>query len=150
MDIVDLVPRWDSPEVSDLIADAVYDRTPFRLRRVLYGYAIDPARHLIGFERDGVLIGLLGLELGPGHAKIRHIAVQPAARGQGVGREMVRWLVETAGMTSVVAETDRSAVGFYRRLGFRTTVLEELYPGTERFHCELGADLSDSVYGQYR
>jgi ribosomal protein S18 acetylase RimI-like enzyme len=154
MEVVDLVPRRDAAGVRNLIAHAVGYPTPDKLRRVLFGHSIDPARHLVGFEQTGALVGLLGVKIEPEHATIHQIAVQPQARSQGVGREMVRWLVETAGMTRVVAETDNDAVGFYRRLGFSVVSLgDERYPGTERFECRLdagaGADLSTSAHGRY-
>jgi ribosomal protein S18 acetylase RimI-like enzyme len=138
MQVVDLVPRRESLAARALIEHAVGYPTPEKLDRVLQRYADDPARRLVGFEQAGELVGVLGYERHElGQATIWHIAVRPDARGQGVGRAMIRWLVETATMTSVTAETDRNAVGFYRRLGFLITSLGELYPNTERFRCHL-------------
>lgn len=37
----------------------------------------------------------------------------------------------------IVAETDRSALGFYLALGFGVTSLGEKYPGVERFRVRL-------------
>ncbi len=39
----------------------------------------------------------------------------------------------------IVAETDRSALGFYVALGFTMTSLGEKYPGVERFLVRLAA-----------
>jgi ribosomal protein S18 acetylase RimI-like enzyme len=138
MQVVDLVPRRERSAVRDLVAHAVGYPTPEKLDRVLGRYAADPARRLVGFERNGALVGMLGFERhGDGCATVWNIAVEPDARRQGVGRAMVSWLVEVAGMSRVDAETDRHAVGFYRRLGFSITSLGERYPGTERFRCVL-------------
>ncbi|PTX64852.1 hypothetical protein C8P63_10170 [Melghirimyces profundicolus] len=46
-----------------------------------------------------------------------------------IGRKIIReWILEE-GMREVTAETDRDAVGFYRRLGFEIRSLGERYPG---------------------
>jgi ribosomal protein S18 acetylase RimI-like enzyme len=138
---VDLVPRRGQPAVRELFAYSVGYPTPEKLDRVLQRYAVDPARRLVGFERDGSLDGYVGFELhGAGSATIWNIAVQLSARRQGLGRQIVRWLIDVAGLTRLTAETDQNAVEFYRRLGFTVTSLgDERYPGTERFRCDLDA-----------
>jgi uridine kinase len=134
---VDLGLRLQVPAVRDLLAYAVGYPTPTTLDRVTEQYALTAAR-LVGFELDGALVGCLGYEpAGAGHAVIRHIAVAAAARRRGIGRQMVDWLAATERLDRVTAETDRHAVGFYRRRGFQVTSLGERYPGVERFSCEL-------------
>jgi ribosomal protein S18 acetylase RimI-like enzyme len=142
--VVDLVPQIRRPEVRELVSLSVGYPTPEKMDRVLRRYTDDPTRHLIGFERAGSLDGLdgyVGFEIhGDGSGTIWNIAVQPIARRQGLGRAIVRWLIDVAGLTHLTAETDNNAVGFYRRLGFTITSLgDERYPGTERFHCQLDA-----------
>jgi ribosomal protein S18 acetylase RimI-like enzyme len=146
MQAVDLVPRREEPAVRALVALSVGYPTPEKLDRILRRYADDPARHLVGFDRDGSLDGYVGFALhGAGSATIWNIAVRPSARRQGLGRQIVRWLIDVAGLTRLTAETDRDAVGFYRQLGFAVTSLgDERYPGTERFRCELVAEVVPS------
>ena len=50
--------------------------------------------------------------------EIAGIAVDPAARGQGVGSHMIRQAVRRYRPRHVCAETDDDAVGFYRKNGF--------------------------------
>ncbi len=61
-------------------------------------------------------VGVLGYRRDGPTATILHIAVEPAWRRRGVGRQLVSWLAKRVG--TVVAETDSSAVDFYRRCGF--------------------------------
>ena len=68
---------------------------------------------------------------------IRHIAVLPSRRGQGIGRDLIDAAVAGLDLHSVTAETDGEAVGFYRRCGFTVRSLGERYRGTERFACAL-------------
>jgi ribosomal protein S18 acetylase RimI-like enzyme len=142
MQTVDLVPLRTEPAVRELVAQSVGYPTPEKLDRVLQRYADDPARRLVGFERDGALEGYVGFELhGAGAATIWNIAVQLHARRHGLGRQIIRWLIEVVGIVHLTAETDQQAVGFYRRLGFTVTSLgDEKYPGTERFRCDLDAE----------
>jgi ribosomal protein S18 acetylase RimI-like enzyme len=125
-----------------LLAYSVGFPTDEKLDRVVAQYAGSPYR-LVGFEVDSTLCGCLGFQIvEPGNRVIRHIAVAPDARRKGLGRFMVDWLCTTNGLTRVTAETDRDAVEFYKRCGFRITSLGEIYSGTERFSCELVVKLS--------
>jgi ribosomal protein S18 acetylase RimI-like enzyme len=100
VEVVDLVPLVDRPGVRELVSLSVGYPTPEKLGRVLRRYADDPARHLVGFERAGSLDGYVGYEIhAPASATIWNIAVRPGARGQGLGRAIVRWLIDTAGLT---------------------------------------------------
>ena len=57
-------------------------------------------------------------------------------RGRGAGRELVDRLALLG--TSIVAQTDGDAVGFYRALGFRVTDAHQdpRWPGVRRYRCE--------------
>ena len=59
----------------------------------------------------------------PGAAEIRHFATDPAALRQGVGRAMMSRIFQDAGATGVRhyhCMATRTAVPFYRSMGFRT------------------------------
>ncbi|MCL6600332.1 MAG: GNAT family N-acetyltransferase [Alicyclobacillus macrosporangiidus] len=64
-----------------------------------------------------------------------HIAVRPSERNKGLGRQMLKRIVSSSGITELYAETDRESVGFYRRCGFSIESVGEKYPGVERFRC---------------
>ncbi|PFE51898.1 GNAT family N-acetyltransferase, partial [Bacillus cereus] len=40
-------------------------------------------------------------------------------------------------LTYIEAETDKEAVGFYKKCNFKIESLGEKYPGIERFYCYL-------------
>lgn len=70
----------------------------------------------------------------PGWAHIRHVAIDPEAAGQGVGRALMECLIggaEAAGHGSLEVLSTMNAVGFYRRVGFvpQETVVVELSGG---------------------
>ena len=95
-----------------------------------------PERQLYGVREEGALTGCIGIEcLGADRLEIKHIAVVPAARGRGVGKALVKAVLQEHRPSVMVAETDLEAVGFYRGLGFEVESLGEKYPGVERFRC---------------
>ena len=67
------------------------------------------------------------------------IAVDASVRGKGIGSYMINQIVTYYGLTSVYAETDNDAVGFYLKNNFSVTEFYETY-GNEtvlRYKCEL-------------
>ena len=75
--------------------------------------------------------------LGLNRCEIKHIAVSPNHRGQGIGSKMISIIKVKHSLTFVFAETDKDAVNFYKNCGFKITSLGEKYPGVERFQCIL-------------
>lgn len=50
---------------------------------------------------------------------------------------MINEFIKTNRIVRIRAETDKDAVGFYKKNGFTITSLGEKYPGVERFDCTL-------------
>ncbi|WP_061809335.1 GNAT family N-acetyltransferase [Rossellomorea vietnamensis] len=98
-------------------------------------YIHSTERKLYGFTSGDELVGCIGVEfLNEGECEIKHIAVMPKHRGKGIGHKMIDYFGHC---TRVTAETDRDAVIFYKKLGFKIMSLGEKYPGVERFRCVL-------------
>jgi ribosomal-protein-alanine N-acetyltransferase len=83
-----------------------------------------PDRRYFAAEADGQVIGYAGIFLGPPAAEVMTVAVDPAARGRGVGRALMNVLLAAArqaGLREVrltVAEGLEPATSLYRSLGF--------------------------------
>ncbi|HTQ77246.1 MAG TPA: GNAT family N-acetyltransferase [Burkholderiales bacterium] len=84
------------------------------------------------------LAGFAVMDFGDERAHLVLLAVQPARRRHGIGRQMMDWLLEcayTAGMASIHLELradNEAARRFYRALGFSETVLiPKYYNGRE-------------------
>ena len=80
--------------------------------------------HLLAMrDRDGLVVGFIGVV---GH-KIEMLFIDPAWRGQGIGRRLLTHAVEVLGATLLdVNEQNPQALGFYERMGF------EVFARTER------------------
>ncbi|MFC5603179.1 GNAT family N-acetyltransferase [Sporosarcina koreensis] len=96
-----------------------------------------PNRKLYVAERNGIIVGCIGVEIIEYTAyEIKHIAVFPSERGSGMGSEMIDFVCDRHSLHRIIAETDLDAVEFYRNYGFKVSSLGEKYPGVERFLCE--------------
>src|SRR5262249_10981405 len=65
-------------------------------------------------DGDGQIIGFIGVQ----GTEVEALFIHPEWRGQGIGRRLLTYAVETLGATEVdVNEQNDQAVGFYRRMG---------------------------------
>lgn len=93
-------------------------------------------RYFLAEARDGTVLAAGGWSLQPGRGgagqegghmgSVRHVATDPAVARQGVGRALMEQVMADAraeGMGWLDCLSTRTAVPFYRALGFR-----ELYP----------------------
>jgi GNAT superfamily N-acetyltransferase len=73
-----------------------------------------------GYEEDGELLGIMGIQRLGEVDLIRHAYVLPASQGKGVGGAVLEHLMETAERPVLVGTWAAAewAIGFYRRHGF--------------------------------
>ena len=73
-----------------------------------------------GYERDGRLTGVMGIQRVRDVRLIRHAYVLPAEQGSGVGRELIAYLAERVDAPLLVGTwaTATWAIRFYERNGF--------------------------------
>lgn len=73
-----------------------------------------------GYEEDGELLGIMGIQRLGEVDLIRHAYVLPASQGKGVGGALLEHLMETAERPALVGTWAAAewAIGFYRRHGF--------------------------------
>ncbi|QWG56573.1 N-acetyltransferase [Bacillus mycoides] len=82
--------------------------------------------------------GCIGIALiDTNRARICHIAVDEKYRNHGIALQMIKEIVRKYELTYIEAETDREAVGFYKKCNFKIESLGEKYLGVERFYCYL-------------
>jgi ribosomal-protein-alanine N-acetyltransferase len=89
------------------------------------------------------------MQYGDDAAHLNLLAVEPAHQRQGIGRQLVEWLEETARVAGTfevrleIRETNRAGRAFYRALGYREQgFIRGYYQGVEdalRFARDLSA-----------
>jgi len=76
-------------------------------------------------DADGVLVGAATMQWRSDPCEIMELAVAPERHSQGIGRQIVAWLIDEArqrGKTAVLVGTANSSIGniaFYQKVGFR-------------------------------
>ena len=79
--------------------------------------AIEGIETLVVAEKDADLVGFMGIEAG----RLEMLFLDPAVRGQGLGRKLLTYGIEGLGVTELtVNEQNPGAVGFYEHMGFST------------------------------
>ena len=74
--------------------------------------ALSEVAHLITAKNEqGALLGFLGIN----EQKLKVLFLEPALRGQGLGRKLLQYGIDKYG----VNEQNPQAVGFYKHLGFK-------------------------------
>ena len=81
-----------------------------------------------GYEDDGVLLGVMGVQAVRDVDLIRHAYVRPDSQGKGVGRALLRHLVDSTSRQLLVGTWAAAewAIRFYREHGF-----EQVAPATK-------------------
>jgi GNAT superfamily N-acetyltransferase len=76
-------------------------------------------------DADGVLVGAATMQWRADPCEIMELAVVPERHGQGIGRQIIAWLIDEArrrGKASMLVGTANSSIdniAFYQKTGFR-------------------------------
>ena len=110
-------------------------------------YILDPGGAIFLAEFDGKTVGCCALlNLGNGSYEVGKMAVSPVARGQGIGRKLLEYVIERSratGATRLFLETNRkleNAVHLYEAVGF-TPVPEERLQASPYARSDLAMEL---------
>jgi ribosomal protein S18 acetylase RimI-like enzyme len=98
-------------------------------------YKTSEDRSLHGIYLNDILVGIIGLIHKTHEIEIKHIAIQTKYRHKGLGQELIKEISNLFPNIELIAETDKDAVNFYKKVGFEIVSLGEKYPGIERFKC---------------
>ena len=111
---------------------------------------------LFAFEADGAVLGMTLVMLEPDHAELKSVAVDPAMHGRGIGRQMLRLVLDelrAIGVHRVIVGTAGSSIGqlaFYQKAGFRMASIERDFFNESRGYSagleENGIPLRDMVW----
>jgi ribosomal protein S18 acetylase RimI-like enzyme len=138
LDILDLKPRLKEKEVLDLLAFAIGFPTTAKMQKIADEYQTRGNWYLFGLARNHKLIGLIGIDLKESSlGNILHISVSPKQRSQGTGRILINLGLQKLQITTLTAETDAEAKGFYERCNFQIHAIGKKGGQFERFSCVL-------------
>ncbi|QQV74763.1 hypothetical protein H6P87_00303 [Rickettsia tillamookensis] len=126
--------NFTEKNLDTLIADSIGNPTTEKISQVLESYN-NTKLHLIGCFIEENLIGIIGIEVLPMQAIIKHISVLKTFRSQGIGKQLILYIISHFALKRIIVETDDDAVDFYRALGFNCEIFEGKY--NQRYNCTL-------------
>lgn len=129
----DIKREIDNPVIHRIIGYAAFDDSPEGIAKTVRKYQSNPNLHFYGWCENGKPLGICGYEVHNDKVEIHLISVDENARGRGIGGAMVTALQEKY-KKDIEAETDDSAVEFYRKCGFEMTELIHETRG-KRYTC---------------
>lgn len=141
--LISIKHRIMEASIQELLSYAIFP-DPEILERETQHYQSDSTLELYGHEEDNDIVGVIGFAVKPNNIlELRHIAVEPGARGNGYGRGLILELIEVKQPAIIEAETDEDSVEFYRSVGFSIVSLGEKHPGVERFKCSYEVEVEE-------
>ena len=106
---------------------------PWTLQDFEYEMTRNPVARYLVAERDGRLIGFAGAHIILDEGHVTNVVTEPGERGRGVGRALMRSLLQYAAnlgarcLTLEVRASNQAAVGLYRTLGFVQVSVRKRY-----------------------
>jgi GNAT superfamily N-acetyltransferase len=107
-------------------------------------------------DEDGVLVGAATMQWRADPCEIMELAVAPERQGQGIGRQIVAWLIDEArrrGSSAMLVGTANSSIdniAFYQKIGFRMDhVRKDYFRYYSDPHYENGIQIRDMLVFRY-
>ena len=140
LSLTEFTDKTEILQTYDIYKHCMYMPTKEKFCKKAADFQNDQTIRIFACFKQMQLVGIIVLSLaGHNRAEIVGIAVDPAHRHQGIGSFMLNRVQKKLRITSLYAETDRDAVDFYRKNGFRITAFSGHYNDktVTRYQCEL-------------
>lgn len=128
--------------VYEIYSQCMYAPTYEKFARKARSYLDDPSTDIYGFYEDNTLLGVIVLQPKfQNTAEIVGIAVERTHWNRHIGRKLIQYAATTGHYQALYAETDKDAVLFYARCGFKTEAFQAVYDGIpcRRYRCILSS-----------
>ena len=128
-----------SEEAFSIYASCMYHPTYEDYKARMEDYLLDSSVKVFVSENRGRKTGMMVLMLSEGAAEIIGIAVSNNARRKGIGKQLIKRVMQSESLESIKAQTDDDSVSLYRKCGFSYERLLVKYPdgSAVRYNCFL-------------
>ena len=140
IEIKELRGQFNTPEAFNVFKDCMYMATWETFSERALKYLENPNIKIFGYYEDTRIIGILAVEkFEESTFEIRGIAVDAEYRKRGIGQTLIKHVCEELAISSLLAETNDTAVNFYKSCGFETEGFLKTYPSGvfQRYKCTL-------------
>lgn len=138
-EITELTDMNGVGRIYDIYKYCMFMPTEEKFRRKMEAYLKDDSVRIFACSDRGKTRGAAAVLFHDRQRiEILGIAVDESVRNHGIASYMIAELIDHFGLTSVYAETDKEAVGFYRRNGFAVAETAKTFGGETvvRYKCE--------------
>lgn len=121
----------DASQVAHI--EAACFQTPWTLRDFEHEMSQNPVARYLVAEVDGQLVGFAGAHIILDEGHITNVAVLPGARGQGLGKKLLKALLQYAAnlgaryLTLEVRASNAPAIALYKSFGFIKVSVRKRY-----------------------
>ena len=138
-----------SEEAFSIYASCMYHPTYEEYKAQMEDYLHDSSVKVFVCENRGKRIGMMVLKSSGVDAEIIGIAVSDNARRKGIGKQLIRRVMELDDLECVKAQTDDDSIGFYRKCGFSEEKIVIEYPDgpAVRYNCVPHKQTTSSLSG---
>ena len=139
LNFVELTTEAEACEVYEIYKHCMFQTDREKFSRKIAQFLDDGSVKILACCHQNRIAGVLVISFAGRHqAEILGIAVEPSARSRGIGSYMIHQATRDYGLSSISAETDEAAVGFYRKNRFRIVRIAKSYGGERvvRYQCE--------------
>ena len=128
----------DNAAISSVLALCMFNPTPGKIQNIAQSVYAKTQGVFYVLEVEGEVVGILGgSRIDNTHLTIRHMAVVPHMQRKGYGTALLDALLKEITLQTLEAETDDDAIGFYRKMGFKTKRKEDDLLDRVRYACTL-------------
>ena len=137
-----------SEEAFSIYASCMYHPTYKDYKGQMDDLLCDPSTKVFVYEDQGRKTGMIILKFSDAAAEIIGIAVSVDARRKGIGKQLIRRVMELDDLECVKAQTDDDSIGFYRKCGFSEEKIVIEYPDgpAVRYNCVLHKQTTSDLY----
>ena len=135
---VNIENELNNPIVRNLVSESAWDKSEEAAIKRIVEFRNRDDMILYGWLENNRILGVTGVIIHSNCIEINNIAVDPEYRNRGIGCAMITALRDMYKST-LKAETDDDAVGFYIKCGFIVEEFTKVYNGTKfkRYNCIL-------------
>lgn len=128
-----------SEEAFALYAPCLYKPVYDDYMTKMENYVSNPSIEIFICRDNEKKTGVLVLLKDNQDAEIIGLSVAKDLRNKGIGRSLIKYVMDHGTFGFIKAQTDDDAIGFYRKCGFTEEMVEEEYPDgrTIRYNCIL-------------
>lgn len=134
MNIIDIKSSICENRIYELLAPSIYNPTQERLLNRAKKYQEDKNTHTYAYKENNQYKGIVIFKIVNNSATILDIAVKPEYQGCGIGSKLIDFIFKSFNVSSITAETDDDAIGFYKKYGF-TVAYTKVKFDTNRYTC---------------